>query len=271
DRATADLGRDGLDRFGPPTGDDDPRSLGGEPPGGGGPAPGPPPPHHRSPAVDPHRLSRPGPPSLPHREVRANRHRRRSRSATHAANAAALLGPRLRVDGPPLAEGIRRPFPVPAATGLPDEPEPVALVEAPRRNVLLEDPQPEPRPQPLLRTLEQRTTDATTKEIRTDVEMLHHVSLHGEEAADLTVRLVDEQLLIAQHDVGDEGERLLVRVDARKERQRRLGGEEEPGDRIGILASRWSDPQPFVHSRSMPRSFMCVHESSAVSSTPAGI
>jgi hypothetical protein len=109
--------------------------------------------------------------------------------------------------------------------------------------------------------MEQRTTDATTKEIWTDVEMLHHVTLHGEEAADLTVRLGDEHVLIAQDDVGDEVERLLVRVDVREERQCCLGGEEEPGDRICILVSRRSDPQPFVHSRSMPRSFMCVHES----------
>ena len=74
----------------------------------------------------------------------------------------------------------------------------------------------------------------------------------GDEATDLTVRLGDEHVLIAQDDVGDEVERLLFRVDVRKERRCRLGGKEEPGDRIGIPASRWSDPQPFVHSRSMP-------------------
>jgi hypothetical protein len=133
-----------------------------------------------------------------------------------------------------------------------DEPEPMALVEAPRRNVLLKDPQPEPRRQPFLGSREQRTTDAAAQEIWTDVEMLHDVSVHGDEATDLTVRLGDEHVLIAQDDVGDEVERLLVRVDVRKERQCRLGGKEEPGDRIGILASRWSDPQPFVHSPSMP-------------------
>jgi hypothetical protein len=83
--------------------------------------------------------------------------------------------------------------------------------------------------------------------------MLHHVCLHGEEATDLTVRLGDEHVLVAQDDVGDEGERLLVRVDAREGRQCCPGGEEEPGDRIGILGSRWPDPQPFVHSRSMQR------------------
>ena len=108
------------------------------------------------------------------------------------------------------------------------------------------------RRQPLLGSLEQRTTDAATQEIGTDVEMLHHVSVQGDEATDLIVRLGDEHVLIAQDDVGDEVERLLVRVDVREERQCRLGGEEEPGDRIGILASRWSDPHPFVHSRSMP-------------------
>jgi hypothetical protein len=137
----------------------------------------------------------------------------------------------------------------------------VALVEEPRRNVLLEDPQPEPRRQPLLGYLEQRTTDATTKEIWTDVEMLHHVSVQGDEATDLIVRLGDEHVLIAQDDVGDEVERLLVRVDVREERQCRLGGEEEPGDRIGILDSTWSD---FATVRSLTeyaRSFMCVHES----------
>jgi hypothetical protein len=99
--------------------------------------------------------------------------------------------------------GIRRPFLVPAAIGLLDEPEPVALVEAPRRNVLQKDPQPEPRRQPLLGSLEQRTTDAAAQETWTDVEMLHHVSLHGDEATDLTVRLGDEHVLITQDDVGD--------------------------------------------------------------------
>jgi hypothetical protein len=32
-------------------------------------------------------------------------------------------------------------------------------------------------------------------------------------------------------------------VDVREERQCCLGGEEESGDRIGVLASRWSDPR----------------------------
>ena len=83
--------------------------------------------------------------------------------------------------------------------------------------------------------------------------MLHHVFVQGEEATDLTVRLSDVHVLIAQDDVGDEGERLLVRVDVREERQCCLGGKEEPGDRIGILASCWSDPQPFVHHGVCPR------------------
>jgi hypothetical protein len=52
--------------------------------------------------------------------------------------------------------------------------------------------------------------------------MLHHVSVQGDEATDLIVRLGDEHVLIAQDDVGDEVERLLVRVDVREERQCRL-------------------------------------------------
>jgi hypothetical protein len=102
----------------------------------------------------------------------------------------------------------------------------VALVEAPRRNVLLEDPQPEPRRHSLLRSLEQRTPDAAAQEIWTDIEMLYHVSVHGDEATDLTVRLGDEHVLVAKDDVGDEVERLLVRVDVREERQCCLRGEE---------------------------------------------
>ena len=135
-------------------------------------------------------------------------------------------------------EGIRRPFLVPAAIGLFDEPEPVPLVEPPRRNVLQEDPQPEPQRHSLLGSLEQRTADTAPPEIRTDVEMLHHAFVHGEEPTDLTVRLGDLHVLIAHDDVGDEVERLLVRVDVREERQCCLGGQEQPGDRIGILASR---------------------------------
>jgi hypothetical protein len=56
--------------------------------------------------------------------------------------------------------------------------------------------------------------------------MLHHVSVYGEEATDLTVRLSDVHFLIAQDDVGDEVGRLLVRVDVREERQCRPGGKE---------------------------------------------
>jgi len=104
----------------------------------------------------------------------------------------------------------------------------MALVEAPRRNVLQEDPQPEPRRQPLLGTLEQRSTDATAQEIRTDIEMLHHVSLHGDEATDLSVRLGDEHGLIAQDDVAMKenvsssvwmfGRNVSVALEARKSR-----------------------------------------------------
>src|SRR4029450_5428777 len=108
------------------------------------------------------------------------------------------------VGAPPLIECIRRPLLVAAAIGLVDEPEPVALVEAPRRNVLLEDPQPEPRRQPLFGPLEQRATDAASQEIWTNVEMLHHVSFYGHEATDLTVPLSDVHFLIAQDDVVDE-------------------------------------------------------------------
>jgi hypothetical protein len=56
--------------------------------------------------------------------------------------------------------------------------------------------------------------------------MLHHDSVHGEEATDLTVRLSDEHVLVAKDDVGDELERPLVRVDVREKRQCCLGGEE---------------------------------------------
>jgi len=68
----------------------------------------------------------------------------------------------------------------------------MALVEVPRRNVLQKDPQPEPRRQPLLGSLKQRSTDAATQEIGTDLEMLHHVSVQGDEATDLKVRLGDK-------------------------------------------------------------------------------
>ena len=77
--------------------------------------------------------------------------------------------------------------------------------------------------------------------------MLHRVSVHGDEAADLTVRLGDMHVLIAKDDAADEVERLLVRVDVGEERQCRLGGEEAPSDRIGVIAFRLSDPQPFVY------------------------
>jgi hypothetical protein len=51
--------------------------------------------------------------------------------------------------------------------------------------------------------------------------------MYCEEACDLTVRLSDVHVLvIAQDDVGDEVERLLVRVDVREEGQRCPGGEE---------------------------------------------
>ena len=45
-------------------------------------------------------------------------------------------------------------------------------------------------------------------------------------STDLTVRLSDEHVLVAKDDVGDDVERLLVRVDVREERQCCLGGEE---------------------------------------------
>src|SRR5262245_49527903 len=88
----------------------------------------------------------------------------------------------------PRVERIRRPLLVPTAVGLLHEPEPVSLVEAPGRDVLLEDPQPEPRGHRLLRAFEQRAADALPEVIRPHVEVFHHIHMHRDEADDLAVR-----------------------------------------------------------------------------------
>jgi len=58
DRLSADFGGDGLARFGPPPGDDDPGALGGEPAGGRRPDPGATAADDCHLAVKPHRVSR---------------------------------------------------------------------------------------------------------------------------------------------------------------------------------------------------------------------
>ena len=70
------------------------------------------------------------------------------------------------------------------------------LVEAPRRNVSRKTHSRNPDGSRSLRA-EQRTPRPRRK-LRAYVEVLHHVPVDGDEAADLTVRLGDEHVLIAR-------------------------------------------------------------------------
>jgi hypothetical protein len=115
-----------------------------------------------------------------------------------------------------------------------DELEPVALVEAARALVLLEDPEREAGGTAFLRLREQQTADALVLPVGLDVDLEQLVGRENREAEDAVAAVGDPHLVIGE-EPGDEGDVLLGRVELWDVRHPVVSRAHHPGNRRHVL------------------------------------